>query len=279
MKLDKKRIFAFWEPKENLPAYLKLCIKTWERFLSDYEIVILDYSNIDKWLDKNFFDKTLYSDYTLPKQADAIRCALLKKYGGIWFDCDTIITSENFKEFLKIDSNCIMLGRHIGFIIANQNAKILRIWLKAVKRNLLLHKLCKKKFFRKIYSLFDKNFVKYMDDWDFLGNRILNKYMATMQEKDFYSIDKIKYSAFPEEKMLIEKDIERTSENRLKAYVDFYFTNNDYTEYTLENTSGIISLHNSWTPDKYKNMSEEEFLEQDITLAKILKKLVAEERE
>lgn len=270
-----KRIFTFWEPKESMPNYIKLCIKTWKIFLPEYEIVILDYSNINEWLGENFFDKTLYSDYTLPKQADAIRCALLERYGGIWFDCDTIISSEKFKGFLDINSDCIMLGQHIGFIIAKSNAKILKIWLKAIKRNLFLHKLCKNKLFRKFYSLINKKFVKCMDKWDFLGNSILNKYMLSMNSKDFYSIDKIKTSAFPEEKMLIEKGIEQTSENRRNAYINFYFTGNNYAEYALNNTSGI-SLHNSWTPEKYKNMSmsEEEFLQQDITLSKILKKLV-----
>ena len=40
---------------------------------------------------------------SLPIQADAIRVALLKKYGGIWMDADTIITSGEFlKNFGKI---------------------------------------------------------------------------------------------------------------------------------------------------------------------------------
>ena len=38
-----KIIFTFWEPKENIPGYLKLCIKTWKKFLPEYKIIILDY--------------------------------------------------------------------------------------------------------------------------------------------------------------------------------------------------------------------------------------------
>jgi hypothetical protein len=46
-----KRIFTFGEPKENLPAYLKLCMKTWEKFLPDYEIIKANtsFSILLKW--------------------------------------------------------------------------------------------------------------------------------------------------------------------------------------------------------------------------------------
>lgn len=49
----KKQIFTFWEPKNKIPAYIQLCIKTWYKILPDYEIKILDYDNIKDLLDKN----------------------------------------------------------------------------------------------------------------------------------------------------------------------------------------------------------------------------------
>lgn len=88
----KKHIFTFWEPKENLPAYIKLCTQTWKKYLPDYEITVLDYSNLDKYLDKTVINKILCKNTTLPKQADCIRVALLYFHGGIWLDADTIIT-------------------------------------------------------------------------------------------------------------------------------------------------------------------------------------------
>ena len=60
-----KRIFTFWEPKENIPGYISLCIETWKKFLPDYEIVILDYSNLDEWIGKNYFDRSLYKNFLL----------------------------------------------------------------------------------------------------------------------------------------------------------------------------------------------------------------------
>jgi hypothetical protein len=39
---SQKRIFTFWEPKENVPAYLTPCMKTWANFLPEYEVAVLD---------------------------------------------------------------------------------------------------------------------------------------------------------------------------------------------------------------------------------------------
>ena len=47
---------------------------------------------------------------TLPIQADAIRVAVLKKYGGIWMDVDTIITSFNITNYFK-GADLMMLGK------------------------------------------------------------------------------------------------------------------------------------------------------------------------
>jgi hypothetical protein len=52
-------------------------------------------------------------------------------------------------------------------------------------------------------------------------------------------------------------------------YVDFYFGNHSIA--AAVNNGGLICLHNSWTPEKYKAMSEEEFLRQNVTLADILR--------
>ena len=43
-------IFTFWEPKEKMPAYLKLCMKTWKKYLPDYEIIQLNFDNLSEYL-------------------------------------------------------------------------------------------------------------------------------------------------------------------------------------------------------------------------------------
>ena len=71
--------------------------------------MILDYNNVKDYLGKSLFSLIICKELSLPIQADAIRVALLKKYGGIWMDVDTIITNGEFLEELK-NFELVMLG-------------------------------------------------------------------------------------------------------------------------------------------------------------------------
>jgi hypothetical protein len=265
-----KKIFTFWEPKEKLHPYLKLCIQTWQKFLPDYEIIIVDYSDLDDLLGKDYYDRILYSDFSLAKQADAIRCSLLKKYGGIWLDTDTIVTSEKVRDILNTNADFTLINRHIGFIVAKQNIRILQDWEKGIKRRLFIYKMCKN--FKIINSLFSlvKWEYRQMHSWDSLGNSILNRYLDWDFEKSFVSLDRLKLKALPEMNWSIENNINLKSQN---LYHEFYFEN-DFSDYALADSFGIIYLHNSWTPDKYKQMTKEELLKHNITLSNIFKAIL-----
>lgn len=269
--MNKKRIFTFWEPKTNLPAYLKLCMQTWQKFLPEYEVVVLDYSNLDDWLGKDFFDKSLFKNFSLPKQADAIRCALLKKYGGIWMDCDTIITSEKVRDFLNLESNFILIGYHVAFICADKKSFVLKHWLKGVQSRIQLYKQYNALWTRICSKLKSpREYRKKRDElnnWDFLGNGILSGVLeeAKKHTGEFLSIDKKKYNIFPE--------LTEYGTISLEVYRQFYFEN-DFSDKVMKNDPGIILLHNSWTPYEYLKMSEKEFFSKNNTMSNLLKKIL-----
>jgi hypothetical protein len=260
-----KQIFTFWEPRESIPGYLSLCMRTWSIFLPDYEIVVLDYANLEQWLGKGCYDKSLYTNFSLPKQADAVRCAVLKRWGGVWFDTDTIVTSEKIRDMLRSDAEFTLLGTHIGFIDAQKDAVILRIWEKGILLKTALYKFYKKylQFRREPFTGF---LAQYMERWDFLGNSILKWPLRFAGAKTFKSIDKIAVNAFPE--------LGRRAENISleENYVDFYFRNHPAD--AAGNNGGLICLHNSWTPERYKHLSADDFLRQDIYLAEILRRIL-----
>ena len=257
-----KKIFTFWEPKENIPPYIQLCMNTWKKFLPEYEIIILDYSNLSQWIGKDFFDKTLYKNYSLPKQADAIRCAVLEKHGGIWFDTDTIITSENVRDYLNINSQFILVGKHIAFIKSSQHSCVSQEWLLGIKQNIKIHKkFLGNVLIKRITKTFNKKLYNRLENWDYLGNSILDKVIENKTAKDFYSIDKVKNCILPE--IVCFPD-----EQPYDAYNKFYFEN-DYSDFVRKTSKGLVLLHNSWTPLNFKNMSKEEFLRQDNTLSKL----------
>lgn len=60
--------------------------------------------------------------------------------------------------------------------------------------------------------------------------------------------------------------------NPRASYQVFYFQENGLD--VLADNSGLILLHNSWTPEPYKRMSEDEFLRQDVSLAQLFKQVL-----
>lgn len=146
---------------------------------------------------------------------------------------------------------------------------ILKCWLNQIKINLDFYKQVKNtkspilKFFLKIKH---PKLYKRLDHFGYVGNLALNKFLK--KYKKFYkNIDENEIKAFPE---IINKSSSLSAE---KNYRNFYFEN-DCSDEVLKNTYGLICLHNSWTPDNFKEMNEEEFLMQDCTLSKVLKKLL-----
>jgi mannosyltransferase OCH1-like enzyme len=106
-----------------MPAYLQLCIETWHHFLPGYHIVQLNYGNLFDYLRvDNLPMGTLIKNFSLPKQSDAIRCAVLHQNGGLWLDADTFILSRSAENFFSIDAEFVLIYKHIMYIMAKRNA-------------------------------------------------------------------------------------------------------------------------------------------------------------
>lgn len=189
---------------------------------------------------------------------------------------DTIITSDGIRDLLKSDSNLILTSApdvvaNIGFIVAKENSKILQLWENKIMQNLDMHKkyYSKIKKYTRIYDLFNRKFriKNRLNKYDFLGNFILDSIIRdyVSDEKELKLFNWIDCNVLPEVSYYNNYQV-------FNNYRDFYF-NNDYSDYIFENTKGLIQLHNSWTPDEYKKMDKETFLNQNNTLAKLLKKL------
>lgn len=260
-----KIIFSFWEPKNKIPGYLSLCIKTWKLFLPGYEIKILDYKTLKDYLEEDLYSKIICKNMSLSMQADAIRVALLKKYGGLWMDTDSIILNGNFtKELEKYELAMIGVEKskfqYMGFIFASKNSNILNNWLKNIINNV--------KEYKQI-SYRNKSYLpKKMKKFDYLGNAIIDPMLKNINNKKYFRLDSKSINAFPE--TIYFKNSSKINKDK---YKDFYFEKRD-PHIILNITKYIILLHNSWTPSKYKNMTEKEFLAQDILLSKLLSQLL-----
>jgi len=177
------KIFTFWEPQEDMTPYLRLCLKTWERRLPQYEIIILNYSNLDNYIPPGTYDISLLKKFKLMTQKNAVMVAVLEKHGGIFMDADTIALRD-LNPIMSIldDTEAVMFGTHCAFIAARPGSYLLKLWRKVMQDKMLRF-------------LDGGQDVKYLP-WDFFSNSVLesakdeiimsNKLVSAIQK---YTVD------------------------------------------------------------------------------------------
>lgn len=110
----KKYIHYCWFGGNPLPKLAKKCIKSWKKYLPDYEIIEWNESNVD--LEECSFIKDAYNSKKWAFVADYVRTKALYEMGGIYFDTDMEVTKNidylfNDSTFLGVeDSGKIAVG-------------------------------------------------------------------------------------------------------------------------------------------------------------------------
>lgn len=98
-----KIIHMTWKTKD-LPEHYQANVDKWQELHPDYEIMIYDDTEINKFVEDNYPE--FYVDYThFPlhiMRVDFVRYALLHKYGGIYADMDTFPVNS-FESLLDTD--------------------------------------------------------------------------------------------------------------------------------------------------------------------------------
>ena len=267
-----KRIWAFWEPKTAIPGYIQLCLKTWKKGFPDSELVVLDYENLGEYLTQEEQDAVLLKTMSLPMQADCIRCALLKKFGGVWLDTDTLFTKPLDDRFAKADVSIVArvrkgkIDNYGAFICAMRpEAKFICDW-----HAQLVERIAKARRWRDsvLYWLLRHRDWRQMRRWNYCMNAMIDPLAATADAKDYQAILEETVCAHPEERMATGEEADRS-----QLYRDFWFRPGDPAD-VLRDNAGILMLHNSWTPPEYRAMSADEFLNADVRLAALLRHLL-----
>lgn len=263
----------------------------------------MDYTSLDRWLPgrggASYFHAWLREGFSLANQSDAYKCALLKNYGGVFLDADTIITKDAARRLWENDAPITQTASHCGFIAGKKGAALFVKWEYYIRRNIRLHYYCHsdKSFVGKLLQFFCPPLVKILrrclERWDILANWPLEKAVRRFtplwrnrirRRLESFGIlprrtrkspavrishDRMTTVTFPEE--WCQKLAKLAYPER---YQQFYFEMSVPPEQVLENNDGIIMLHNSWTPSRYRNMDRQEFLEQDNTMSNLLRRLL-----
>ena len=106
-----KKIHYCWFGGNKLPSKERKCMKTWKKFLPDFEIMAWNEENFD--ISKACpFVKEAYEKKKWAFVSDYVRIYALYNYGGIYFDTDMKIL-KNFDELLKKGQQLFMFQRNI----------------------------------------------------------------------------------------------------------------------------------------------------------------------
>ena len=218
-------VYTFWEPRENIPFYLRLCMETWKKFLPNATIVVLDYKNIGEFLDVRELGLNLFSDkrFSLMHVADAIRIALLAKYGGVWLDADTIVLNSNAEKYFLPDE------KHRTIFFGNTENRSPRICFFNTPPCSMCMNLWREFIREQIWNLKPETFI----NWDFLGNKFIDEY-AQLHSDEIKIIDR--NLAMPELKLMSESVTYRQS------YLIYYFLQNHHL---ADVEVDMLLLHNS----------------------------------
>ena len=257
------QIWTFWEPRECIPYCWKLCLKTWQKNLPEYSINILDFSNVGKYIDlQNFMPGLFSKQMNLMLISDVIRAAVLEKYGGIWLDIDTIILDRSAKKFFEEDEEHDTVffgdteknvGTYIAFINAKAHSNFLKSWLEYIKE--------------KLAGITD-NAPPFTPN--VMGNDFTDLYCVN-HPNEIKIISADKSSVIAESFLYPVQSVEELPDR----YINYYFVKSYHIE---DIAADMLFLHNSWTPEIFKNISEEDFLRCDFTMANILMEVLGMKR-
>lgn len=97
----KKYIHYCWFGGKPLPRLAKKCIKSWEKYLPDFEIIEWNENNVD--LHECKFIEQAYESQKWAFVADYVRTKAIYEMGGIYFDTDMEVT-KNIDNLLNDDT-------------------------------------------------------------------------------------------------------------------------------------------------------------------------------
>lgn len=291
-------IYTFWEPRGKVLPYLKLCRRTWDVHLKSHRIIDLDHSNLAEHLDVEDLDLDRLKTLAPAVQKDVIMVAVLRQNGGIFMDMDTIALKEI--QWIAADlehSEIVSFDTHLAFMAARPNAQLLNYWYSGIRSTLgtlsrsdsvtpdlvgnreldnamtamirdswlgPLHKLVGTalrsvrgsslsdspyKKLRHLLSRADSRLTK------MAFSRTSGKYMKILSRDNFICESRYRL---------------RLLFNPIQTYRDFWFGDTLETGEVVGKNQALIGLHNSWTPEWYKDLNEQEVLSHECMLSRVL---------
>jgi len=83
--------YQYGEKEIKLDPFLELCVLTWKKLNPDYEIRLLNFRSMWDWVNRSDLPERFEDFEVLAHRSDAVRLAVLNKYGGTWMDVSILL--------------------------------------------------------------------------------------------------------------------------------------------------------------------------------------------
>ena len=200
--------------------------------------IALNYKNLHEYTD---IDIEPLKRFTLPQIADCVRVHVLRDNGGYWLDADTIMISGKLPD-----------TDMVGYPETRQNSIG------------LLHTEPHSDMFTE-WAAFQDEIIHGHDAspyWALMGNAFTDDYVKRHEDVRIHPIED-----YCPEVYMVSDDIPRW-----QKYRRFYFEERN----TLSDIrpTDLLMLHNSWTPEWYRNVPEGKVLDANCTMSNILREVL-----
>jgi len=281
------KIFAYWDKPNSIPAYLQLCLATWQAYGGIDKVCLITDANLNDWIAEGTLDVQALQQYPVAQRKDAIEIAVLARYGGLFLDVDTICTASPSAIIQALEGSEIALyGFHLAVVAARPDSEITSRWLELLQQTLTVPRE------QLIASCGNSHFM--------LGNYtfgLLRDELATgkpavpgelntrpgelikkirrhwvLKTKGRHLISQInpRKSGFIAEQDYCGKE----KLNAVEGYKNFWFSEKLPICVASNNGGSLIGLHHTWTPARYSAMGFEELAEDQALLSRVLKELL-----
>lgn len=213
---------------------------------------MLDHNDIIPFLNRAELSVDPIMQLPLQIQKDAIQAAVLLNDGGIFMDVDMIIlnTLQPVFEFLE-QSEAVLFSNHLAFIAARPGAAVIEQWTEGIRQ--------------KLNDAIPETLAE--APWDFVGNSITNSLFKSSPSSRVLRLDKHKFAFTPETIHFFNKG------GPGDQYRRFWFDSHE-PDTPFYRNQFLIALHNSWTPDWYRQLSEDDVLAEQCLLSSTLKNVL-----
>jgi hypothetical protein len=173
-------VWTYWENKGDRKepyAHIKLCFRTMKKHYNKYNFIILDEKTIYKYLPnmRTDLDKLL-----IAQKVDYYRVMLLKTYGGIWVDADTIALKNLDEIYKKLDKSFDFVGFGCTGKICENGYPYPSNGVMGSRKDGILMSCC----IKKLDIILDSNNKKH--DYFDLGKKIIWDCLEELKMYDYY---------------------------------------------------------------------------------------------